>query len=229
MKLTAKLLLATASVAALSSGAMAADLMAPAPPAAVVAPPAGSWDGPYIGANIGYSWGFADHVPATGTAAGNDVTLTGYELGGQIGYLFHLSDSIVGGVEGSIDWSNESGTNVLGFAPAGTFSQTINWEGRIVAKLGFDVGGNILPYIDGGIAFANSTRKPVSGGTPAPNNTQTGWTVGAGLEAQLADKITGFVAYNYADYGTATYNTGGTPPHIHLTDSIVKVGLNYHF
>jgi opacity protein-like surface antigen len=54
MNLTGKLLLATATVAAFSSGALAADLSMPMKPAPIMAPAAStSWDGPYVGAKIG--------------------------------------------------------------------------------------------------------------------------------------------------------------------------------
>lgn len=229
MNMTGKLLLASAAVVAMSGGAMAADLAMPGPAPAMAAPAPGNWDGPYIGANIGYGWGFADHQPAAPIGPGGngfDINPSGFLIGGQIGYNFHLSDVIVAGVEGSVDWSNESGsTNLIG----GTTTQRINWDGNIVAKLGYDAGA-FLPYIDAGVAFANSTRSN-TGGPASSTNTQTGWTVGAGLEYMLADNLSAFISYNYADYGTAKYNTGGGPnqPSIHLTDSIVKVGLNWHF
>ncbi len=68
MRMTGKLLLAAVAVAALSGTAMAADLPAPAAPAAVapeVVPPSTSWDGAYIGANIGYSWAESDVTSTT--------------------------------------------------------------------------------------------------------------------------------------------------------------------
>jgi opacity protein-like surface antigen len=207
---------------------MAADLAVPAAPV-VAAPAPTNWDGPYIGANIGYGWGFADHQPAIPIGPGGngfDINTSGFLVGGQIGYNFHLSDNIVAGVEASVDWSNEQGTTTL---IGGTTTQRINWDGNVVARLGIDVGGNILPYIDGGFAFANSTRSNTVPGATA-TNTQTGWTVGIGAEAMFTDHISGFVSYNYADYGSAKYNTGGGPnqPNIHLTDNIVKAGLNFH-
>ena len=219
MRVVSRLLLATAVVGACSGTALAADLYVPPPVAPVVAPPVSNWDGPYIGANIGYSWGTADHTSGPGT---NDITLSGFEVGAQLGYNFHVSDNIVLGIEGSLDWSNETGSIPI----FGTTTHTINAEGMLVGRLGADMG-TWMPYIDAGVAFANATR---ANGLPASaTNTQTGWTVGVGVEVMLADHLSGFLSYNYADYGSAVYNTGGTPPTIHLTDNIFKAGLNYHF
>lgn len=243
MRMTGKILLAAIAVAALSGTAMAADLPAPAAPApaAPEVVPATSWDGGYIGANVGYSWAESDVTSSTAPSIWGYTStdaLTGWEVGGQIGYLFHLSNNVVGGVEGSLDWTNQTGeadsvyTGLNDLTVTG-ITQTINWEGMIVGKLGIDVGGNILPYVDAGVAFANITRDSTNADPfPGTSNTQTqtGWTVGAGLEAQLADHVTGFVSYNYADYGDAQFDTGGTyMPTVHTTDNIVKVGLNYHF
>ncbi len=237
MKMMSGMLLAAASLAALSSTAMAADLARPAPPAPAPVVASTSWDGPYIGANIGGNWGTADVTSTSPTFAGYASTadLSGLSIGGQLGYLFHLSDSVIGGVEANIDWANASGATAT---PASTYAgvtQTINWNGALVAKLGFDVGGNLLPYIDAGVAFAGSTRDatkataiPIPG---APNSeTQVGWTAGIGLEYKATDTISVFASYNYADYGTTAYATGGNyVPSVHLTDSIAKVGINYHF
>jgi len=219
MRVLSKMLLATVALAAGAGTAAAADLYVPPPSAPIMAPAASNWDGPYIGANIGYSWGKADHTSGPGT---NDITLSGFMIGAQLGYNFHVSDNIVLGIEGSADWSNETGS-----IPAfGTTTHTINYDGMLVGRLGVDMG-NFMPYVDAGVAFANATR--ANGGPVSTTNTQTGWTVGAGVEVMLADHLSAFVSYNYADYGSAVYDTGGIPPTIHLTDNIFKAGLNYHF
>lgn len=223
MKMLTKTLLAATALTVLTGGAMAADLSIPGPAPVVSAPAPGNWDGPYVGANIGYGWGFADHQPAGPgpfPAGGNDINPSGFLIGGQIGYNFHLSDNIVAGIEGNLDWSNESGS--LSPTAFGTITQRINWDGAIVAKLGYDAGA-FLPYVDAGVAFANATRSDTVGDSVSA--THTGWTVGVGVEYMLADNLSAFVSYNYADYGAQNYGT----PKVELTDSIVKVGLNWHF
>lgn len=201
MKTTGKFVLAAVAVAALSSGAMAADLSIPAPAAPVAAAPSTTnWDGPYIGATVGYGWGTA--TPDVGTA----LDPSGLLVGAQLGYNFHLSDQIVAGVQGNIDWNNE---NAGGFA--------LNADGAITARLGVDVD-SVLPYIEAGVAFANATVGGVS-------NTHTGWTAGVGAEFMLANQLSANVEYRYSDYGSQTY--GGTS--VHLTDNQIRVGLNYHF
>jgi outer membrane immunogenic protein len=197
MRMMSKALLATAAVFGFASATQAADLMAPmAPAAAAVVAPTTSWAGPYVGANVGYGWG-------TVTPGGD---LSGGMVGGQIGYNFYLSDNFVLGVQGDVDWANQTGAGA-----------TINWLGAVTGHVGF-AWDAFMPYVLGGVAFANNT---MAGTT----NTQTGWTVGGGAEVMLADNLSAFAEYRYSDYGTASY--GGVNES--LTDNTVRVGLNFHF
>jgi len=215
MKLTGKILLAAAAVAGFSGSAMAADLSVPAPaqPApAYTAPAATDWDGPYIGASVGYGWGTATDNGSLGLGS---VSTTGWLVGGQVGYNFHLTDNLVAGVEGNVDWDNQSGT-LAGF---GTLQR--NWDGSIRGRLGVDLDG-ILPYVEAGVAFTNATA---SGSGISASNTHTGWTAGAGVEFKVADPVSINVEYRYSDYGSQTYNGES----VGITDNTLRVGVNYHF
>lgn len=229
MKLKSELLLGTAIVlglsGALSGAALAADLYVP-PPAAPVAAvaPATNWDGLYIGASVGYGWGNGtdNYSFTSGASTGaSTANLSGALIGGQIGYNFHLSDNIVAGIEGNVDWLNETGSAT----PHN--SVKIDWEGSIRGRLGVDMG-QILPYVEAGVAFANSTASSTSGFSVS--NVHTRWTVGAGVEFMLAQQLSANVEYRYSDYGTRNYTTSPTfSNNIHLTDSTIRLGLNYHF
>jgi len=216
MNMTGKILLAAAAVAGFSGSAMAADLSVPAPaqPApAYSAPAATDWDGPYIGASVGYGWGTATD---NGTGGFGSTSTTGWLIGGQVGYNFHLTDNLVAGVEGNVDWDNQSGSTVNG-----TLQR--NWDGSIRGRLGVDLDG-ILPYVEAGVAFTNATAS-APGGSPSASNTHTGWTAGAGVEFKVADPVSINVEYRYSDYGSQNYNGES----VGLTDNTVRLGVNYHF
>jgi opacity protein-like surface antigen len=196
MNLTGKIAIAAAAVVAFSGSAMAADLYVP--PAAPVAPvvTTTNWDGPYIGATVGYSWYNSGVLGAA----------NGWDIGAQLGYNFHVSDAIVLGLQGDVNWISTSyPTN-----PSG-------WNGAIVARLGYDAGA-ILPYVEAGVAFADINF-------PAPTGSQSsaGWTAGAGIEFMLADQWSVNVEYRYADYGSFGGGVGD------INDNSIRVGLNYHF
>jgi outer membrane autotransporter protein len=192
---------AATAVALFTGSAFAADLYVPPAAAPVAAPVASSWDGPYIGASVGYGWQTLD---APGSLTGN-----GWSVGGQIGYYAHLSDQIVGGIEGNLDWVNYAG----GTAPA---NYSVDWDGSLRARLGVDMG-QWLPYIEAGVAFANVSDYSA---TTSPE-VRTGWTAGAGVEVMLADHLSGNIEYRYTDYGAGSGSR--------LTDNSIRVGLNYHF
>lgn len=197
MTLTGKLFIAAAALAAFSGSAMAADLYVPPAAAPAAVPAASTWDGPYVGASLGYGW-----QSLSGGTSGN-----GWLLGVQAGYNAHLSDAIVGGIEGNVDWTNESSADY-----------GVYWDGSIRARLGIDAG-NVLPYAELGVAFANVGQYNVA---PSVVGVRTGWTAGAGVEFWLAQSLSANVEYRYTDYGSGS---GGTD----LTDNSIRVGLNYHF
>jgi outer membrane immunogenic protein len=178
-----------------------------AQPAAASA--ASNWDGLYIGAHLGYGWGTATITPSTSTS----TSLSGFSAGVQEGYNFHLSDSVIASVEGDLSWNNEQGSF------GGSTPERINWDGSVRGRLGLDLG-QIMPYAEAGVAFANATLMN------AYDETHTGWTVGAGVEFMLASNLSANVEYRYSDYGTQKY-AGSVP--LSLTDNSLRVGLNYHF
>jgi outer membrane immunogenic protein len=178
---------------------------------------ASGWDGLYVGANVGYGWG-----TATDTNNTNTTSLTGYSIGAQVGYNFHVSDSVIFGVEADLNWSNEQGTFTNTYDG---FSSRINWNGSVRGRLGYDAG-QFLPYVEAGIAFANATYTDDFTSTPpfTAKGTYTGLTVGAGVEYKLADQLSVNLEYRYTDYGTVSFTDNG----VGITDSTVRLGLNYH-
>src|SRR5690606_3654240 len=96
-------------------------------------------------------------------------------------------------------------------------THTIDWQGSLRGIVGFD-GGAFLPYLTGGLAFANATRhSPLFGGEDA-DATHIGWTVGAGVKFAVTDNMNIDLLYRYSDYGAQVYDfTSGTDPEIALT------------
>jgi len=219
---------------------------APPSPAA----PAYSGTGWYVGGNVGYSWGHAD-VGLNGTgsfdfADANRTYLDGVIGGGQIGYKYQLSPDTVLGLEADIQGSGQRGSHTF-FDPfsAGTavtnYDAKINWFGTVRGRFGYLVTPQLLYYATGGLAYGHvevsgSTQVPASVGSFSASKTNTGFTIGGGIEGSvwLPANWTWKLEYLYLNLGTldvatSLSATGGTTTHIEFTDNIVRAGLNYQF
>ena len=191
-------------------------------------------------------------------------------LGGvQAGWNWQ-SGAIVFGVEGDFSLTNESAnraaflpSSVLlaaGVAaitdPAadrfrGRLSSSIDWIATARGRVGV-AAGSLLFYATGGVAFADTSVEAgylsLVGAPPgafAPvsvkdDTVKVGWTIGAGIEAMLSDRLSAKLEYGYADLGKANHALGlyiddptNTQQYVtleeKLTFHVVKVGLNYRF
>jgi outer membrane immunogenic protein len=247
-----KLFVACVALSALAAPAFAADMAtkAPAPPP-YMPPPAPMWTGWYIGANLGGSFGTAsDSASIAGVpVGGGSPSLDGVVGGGQIGYNWQ-ANAWVFGLEADIQATSEDGSNSASetvaipgaLATTGTlnYSEKLPWFGTVRGRLGVLANPNWLLYTTGGLAYGEvDTNTALTAGALGVSNnfdtTRLGWTVGGGVEAWLSRNWTAKVEYLYVDLGsfsnTFTGVTGFTPVTLstHVTDNIVRAGLNYHF
>lgn len=201
---------------ALTAASFAADLPAPAPVEAVAAPAVNPWGGGYVGLNVGYGPG------TVSSAVDSGLGVSGWFVGGQAGYNFVLSDNIVFGIEGDVNWANESGSNIT-IADC----DMINWTGAFTGHIGV-TSDTLMGYILGGVAVAGNTYETQFGVNPTVSDTKTmvGWTVGVGAAAMVTSNISIFAEYRYSDYGTQDYASAAG---VHLTDNSVRAGFNFHF
>jgi len=204
----------------------AADLVIVQPPIISPTPIAYNWDGFYLGAQVGYGAGLADH---TSQIPGNDLTLSGALAGVKAGINTHLAPQVVGGLELDLNWANITGSDAALF---GSPTHTINWLGSFRSRLGYDAG-QFMPYLTGGVAFGGATRETTFGTPPAntASATHIGWTVGGGFELAATDQLSIDLQYRYTDLGSKVYvwSGPGTDPTIHLTTHTITAGLNWHF
>jgi outer membrane immunogenic protein len=234
------LLASTALCAALAPSAFAADLptMKSAPPAPVMAPPAFTWTGFYIGGNVGGLWssdpietlnGFAAGAP--GTSGG--LSPSGFVGGVEAGYNYQISSFVVG-VEGAFEGSSARASgSPFGYGNA-SHSSSLPFFAELRGRVGFAFD-RLLPYLTGGVVFAdqrNTYSSPDFTPTSIGRTSATGWAVGAGVEyaidnhwsAKAEYLFTQFPSVNGAMYDGAAYS-------FKLKDSnqIARVGLNYRF
>ena len=124
--------------------------------------------------------------------------------------------------------------------------EKLPWFGTVRGRLGVLASPTWLFYVTGGLAYGeikSSETLTVTGG-PFPggvlansfNTTRAGWTVGGGVEGVITGNWTAKLEYLYMDYGTINNTFAGVVPFFtpinlstHVTDNVVRVGLNYHF
>jgi outer membrane immunogenic protein len=252
-----KLILTGAALAALLGGsAMAADL--PAAPIYKAPPPVAvwSWSGFYIGLNGGYSFGsddFTQSLTQPGIVANSfdkhTVAPRGGLFGGQAGYNWQVG-SVVLGVEGDAQWADQRGTscgllclNQTGQTAGITVTQKLKWFSTVRGRLGWAHDSYLL-YVTGGGAWAGIEENDalvVSGGGggtfgASSSTTKSGWTAGAGIEAQLWGNWTGKLEYLHMDLGNMTTVFVPAPAAgitilttSHIRDDLIRAGLNYKF
>jgi outer membrane immunogenic protein len=222
-----KLFFGVALAALVGTPVIAADMPVKAPPA-----PAYSWEGLYIGGNVGWL-GIAgvslSGTPADGntaaflgpcSAAGGCPTSVGSAQassvagGGQFGFNWQLQNWVVGleaDVQGaSADASGSANVHVAPFTPY-SLSQHIkeNEFGTICGRAGLLVTPTLLAYATGGFAWALTKQSIVFGfpslaetGAGAASSMGIGGTVGAGLEWALGNRWSVAGEYLYARLGS---------------------------
>lgn len=165
-----------------------------------------SWAGPYLGANLGYSWGSIDNSLARPS---------GFMGGAQAGYNWQ-SGQFVFGLEGDIQVSGADDR----FA-AWKFSNP--WFGTLRGRFGYAMN-NILIYGTGGLAFGEVKAEAFGA---SESYTTAGWTLGGGAEMSFAPNWSAKVEYLYVDLSNHNFVLTGT--NNAYSFSTIRLGVNYHF
>jgi outer membrane immunogenic protein len=178
-----------------------------------------NWTGFYLGINGGGAWGSSDFSGVSGGSSDPD----GGMVGGTIGYNWQFGQTVLG-LEGDADWSSVRGSSNCG----GLSCETRNdYLATIRGRLGYAFD-RFLPYVTGGVAFGNIKA---SVGSLETNETETGWTVGGGLETAIAGGWTAKIEYLYVDLGNSgsinAVGLGNTDAD--FTENVVRAGFNYRF
>jgi outer membrane immunogenic protein len=233
-----KLLLASVgiTVLALSGAATAADLSRQAP-VYKAAPPAASvynWTGCYVGGNAGgmwvqKDWSYQQAGTLQGRSDGSDKP-TGFLGGVQAGCDYQFAGGFVIGIAGDYDWSDASASHASVLFPGYTDHSKVNSLSSVTGRVGY-AWDRYLGYVKGGGAWERDEYSYSNGLiTGTASQTRSGWTVGIGGEYAFSNYLSGFVEYDYYDFGdrnlTFVDRTGSFNYGIKETKSVVKAGLN---
>jgi len=225
-----KLLIGASLLALIGTPILAADMPVKAPPSAS----AYSWEGLYVGGNVG--WLGIEGASLAGTPADSDTlallgpcsaagacptsfgsananSVTG---GGQFGFNWQIRNWVAGlEADAQASSANASSTvnvNVAGFGPySATQSIKETGFGTVRGRVGMLVTPTFLAYVTGGLAWA-STNQSLTAGFSTLSQTYSGsagpgvygGTVGAGLEWAFGDKWSVAGEYLYARLGATS-------------------------
>ena len=263
-----KLLLATVALSAMAGSAVAADLpyrrSAPAPLPAFVAVPVFTWSGLYVGANAGYGFAGDGTVTTTGNQAittsnvangfrpaSQKLEADGFVIGGQIGYNYQIG-SMVLGLETDIQYTDlsKSSSYLSSRGDPASFRTSTSYLGTVRGRIGYAFDRWMI-YATGGLAYGDVYSRATFNSFIPPNGvqfngtksgTETGYTVGAGVEYAFPMLNLGSSAatvkdeYLYYDLGSRNITVGnvlGAPTSYNSKfqndGHIVRAGLNWKF
>jgi outer membrane immunogenic protein len=224
-----------------SAPAWAADF--PATVEAYEAIPSLNWSGFYLGVNGGFGFG---HGKASGSYGGFSVSaaqdIPGGLAGGQFGYNWQAGHMVFG-LEADAQYSSQERDTLL--CPASACGADVNlknklpWFATARGRIGYAFA-QYLVYGTGGFAYAglSSTLSASAGGASTDliswSEARPAWTIGGGVEFAITRGWSAKFEYLYLDTGSfnASVNVpvaGIVTPTIHVTDQIVRAGVNYHF
>lgn len=234
-----RFLFASVALAALvASPALAADLRRPPPPAYKAPPPVVpifTWTGCYFGGHAGGLWASKDWTDVNGFTGVPGSALGGHDvdsfLGGvQAGCDYQFAGGFVIGIAGDYAWTDASNSHLDPFGFGISFQTKIESLATVTGRIGYG-WDRFLGYVKGGGAWERdelTINDPLLGIATA-SATRSGWTVGVGGEYAFTNYLTGFVEYNYYDFGSKQHSFGPFVVDIDDTKSVVKAGLNIRF
>jgi outer membrane immunogenic protein len=218
--------------------ALAAAALLTAPPALADQPK--RWENTYIGAHMFAGFGQHDATPrfAPSFSVRIDQDIRGAG-GGFVAGFSRQFGPWVAGLETTFSWTSIDGKAsmpITGFGMGGPDTvhtkSDINWIATGVGRLGYAQGG-ILYFAKGGIAVMDFNFAGYSilagtylGGASAAGR-RVGWTIGTGVEFALNPSWSARLDYDYADFGSKTYDFSGTPVRLEPSLHTFRGGLTY--
>lgn len=187
-----------------------------------------NWTGLYVGGTLGAGKAHTTYdSPYAAAPTGNAVDLGGMLAGGQIGADYQWG-AIVVGAELTAAWADITGTDTcFATAPLGDLSgsncgTTVNGIGTVTGRLGYAFDRALI-YARGGFAWARQTDSvnlvPFTGAVASNDSTNTGWTLGLGIEYALLPNLSVGLEYKHYGFGGSSAFT--------TTDPAPLAGVNF--
>lgn len=226
------------------------------------------WDGLHVGIAGGYSWAEANtdrivppdtRSPLVGFIIPFDTRGYSGKLGA--GYDHQFDSGLVLGADAGFSFGDVSlgqttvwtGVLCCGGVDRRRYvdiNSRLEWSGELRGRAGYSMG-TYLPFLTAGVTWARYSHSfefsdasavtvPAVPGIEHDGRTYIGWTIGAGLEKAITEKLSLRGEYSYSDYGResgyafrqtsngSTYDIDGEYG-IDLRRHDFKVGVSYRF
>lgn len=126
------------------------------------------------------------------------------------------------GVQRTSSYAKSIVSEVIGMSTQAESQASVSWLTTLRGRLGYEVSDKMLPYVTGGLAWGRvSTQGSVkyltdtgAGSTTlnyGSKSTQSGWTLGAGVDYRLSNDLLFNVSYLYVDLGRHEAKSHYTP------------------
>lgn len=190
------------------------------PPEPAAAP--SEWEGPYVGAHIGYSTLGTSNSVEVGPAQSWDQDGDGWLGGVLLGYNMEFEHFVLGAeADAAFGKVSESETR------PGLGQVRITDHGqhtlRIRAGLPTAVG---LVYATGGLALSDLWIRSPAGGD---ENFHFGFVVGAGFEHKVTESISLRAEYLYANYSDQDFDLGPNRLETEFDSHRLRAGVSWYF
>jgi outer membrane immunogenic protein len=196
------------------------------------------WSGAYIGAQAGYAVGESLYTNSDFPTEYVNYDPDGFFGGVYAGYNFQMSNNVVLGVDGDLNFTGIKGTNDywwVGRGPVPSASAEIKYSAALRGRLGYAMD-RFLPYVAGGLSMAKYDFDFIldTGHVYyAESKSMVGWNVGLGADYAATDNIVVRAEYRHSDYGSKSFAQPDffaiDDAHITLSSHDIRIGLAYKF
>ncbi len=191
-----------------TAAAIAADLdtLPPPPPVANLRPAHYDWSGFYVGGWAGLTCldgrgSLIDNTTPSGPWSNGGCGFKGGALGG---YNYQM-DNIVFGAEADIGTTSDIVRNTEAGAD---FRFNMNYLATLRGRAGWAMDDTLFYFTAGG-AYAQGEINGIVAAVPNHVKAdQFGWTVGAGIEHAMTDRVRVRLEYDYTQFPTTKYQSG---------------------
>jgi outer membrane immunogenic protein len=236
-----KFLLGTAGLMAFASPSISADMRFPVYKARRPVVSVWNWSGCYAGGHVGDLW--AKSMKWIVATPGGDFygqSLGEHELdswvgGVQAGCDYQFAGGFVIGLQGDYAFAKGKGSHDSAREIGVAYHSRVKSLASVTSRIGY-AWDRFLGYVRGGGAWERDNywaTTIVLGTAYTARETRSGWTVGLGGEYAFTNFLSGFIEYNYYDFGARdiafTPQIAGLNPafvDIKEAKSVVRAGLN---